>query len=59
MNTLFQKGKRVFFDCEHFFDGYINNSEYAINAVKAAQEAGAERIILCDTNGGCINTEIL
>jgi len=51
-------GKEVFFDAEHFFDGYKNNSEYALEAVKAAHNAGADRIILCDTNGGCINTEI-
>lgn len=55
---LISKGKRVFFDAEHFFDGYKNNSNYALLAVKTAYEAGAERIILCDTNGGCINTEV-
>jgi len=55
---LKNNGRRVFFDAEHFFDGYKNNPEYAIQAVKAAYNAGAERIILCDTNGGCINTEI-
>lgn len=55
---LISKGKTVFFDCEHFFDGYNNNPEYALTAVKTAYEAGAKRIILCDTNGGCINTEI-
>lgn len=55
---LKSKGKRVFFDAEHFFDGYKDNSEYALLTVKTANEAGAERIILCDTNGGCINTEI-
>lgn len=55
---LKSKGKRVFFDAEHFFDGYKDNSEYALLTVKAAHDAGAERIILCDTNGGCINTEI-
>lgn len=55
---LISNGKRVFFDCEHFFDGYLNNSDYALKAVKTAYEAGAERIVLCDTNGGCINTEI-
>ncbi len=52
------KGKRVFFDAEHFFDGYKRAPDYAIEALKAAYNAGAERIILCDTNGGCINTEI-
>ena len=55
---LKSKGKTVFFDGEHFFDGYKSNPEYALKCVKTAQEAGAERIILCDTNGGCINTEI-
>lgn len=55
---LTSKGKRVFFDAEHFFDGYKNNSDYALLAVKTAFDAGAERIILCDTNGGCINTEV-
>lgn len=52
------KGRRVFFDAEHFFDGYKHNPEYALETIKAAHRAGAERIILCDTNGGCINTEI-
>jgi len=51
-------GKEVFFDAEHFFDGYKNNPEYAIKAITAAHTSGADRIILCDTNGGCINTEI-
>lgn len=55
---LISKGKIVFFDGEHFFDGYKSNPEYALLTVKTAYEAGAERIILCDTNGGCINTEI-
>ncbi len=51
-------GRRVFFDCEHFFDGYKANPEYATEAVQQAINAGAERIIFCDTNGGNINTEI-
>ena len=55
---LKSKGRRVFFDAEHFFDGYKHNPEYALSAVKTAHDAGAERVILCDTNGGCINTEI-
>lgn len=50
--------KQVFFDAEHFFDGYKNNPDYAIKTLKTAYEAGAGRIILCDTNGGCLNTEI-
>lgn len=55
---LKSKGAEVFFDAEHFFDGYKNNPEYALEAIKTAHDAGASRIILCDTNGGCINTEI-
>lgn len=58
ISFLKSKGKRVFFDAEHFFDGYKRNPDYAIATIKAACDAGAERIILCDTNGGCINTEI-
>lgn len=51
-------GKRVFFDAEHFYDGYKNNPEYALKAIATAHQAGAERIILCDTNGGCLSSEI-
>lgn len=51
-------GRRVFFDAEHFYDGYKNNPEYALQAIEAAHKAGAERIILCDTNGGCLPAEI-
>ena len=55
---LMSKGKRVFFDAEHFFDGYKNNKEYALECIKTAYDAGAERIILCDTNGGCMSLEL-
>lgn len=55
---LISQGKEVFFDAEHFFDGYKNNEKYALKAIKTASEAGATRVILCDTNGGCTNTEI-
>ncbi|OGI04496.1 MAG: citramalate synthase [Candidatus Melainabacteria bacterium GWF2_37_15] len=51
-------GKRVFFDAEHFYDGYKKNPDYALKALSAAHQAGAERIILCDTNGGCLSSEI-
>lgn len=43
---------RVFYDAEHFFDGYIANPEYAIKTILAAREAGADAVILCETNGG-------
>jgi 2-isopropylmalate synthase len=49
---LRSEGRRVFLDAEHFFDGFRHNPEYALRVVRAAVEAGAERVILCDTNGG-------
>jgi 2-isopropylmalate synthase len=49
---LVGRGKRVFFDAEHFFDGYAANPEFAVRIAGAAHRAGAERVILCDTNGG-------
>src|SRR2546427_7096836 len=48
------KGRRVFYDAEHFFDGYKANPDYALQTLLKAQAAGAERIILCDTNGGAM-----
>ncbi|MGZ8218329.1 citramalate synthase [Methylomagnum sp.] len=45
---------QVFFDAEHFFDGYRDNPEYAIEVLKAAWEGGADALVLCDTNGGSI-----
>jgi len=47
----------VFYDAEHYFDGFKQNKEYAIKTIVAAVEAGAERIILCDTNGGTLPDE--
>lgn len=51
---LRESGMRVMFDAEHFFDGYASNPKYALKAVKAAADAGAEWIILCETNGGAL-----
>lgn len=48
------EGQRVFVDCEHFFDGYRENPGYALEAVRTAAEAGAEVVVLCDTNGGML-----
>jgi 2-isopropylmalate synthase len=48
----------VIFDAEHFFDGYRSHPEYAIECVKAAEEGGAHWIVLCDTNGGRLPTDI-
>jgi 2-isopropylmalate synthase len=47
-------GREVFYDAEHFFDGFRHNPEYAVQTLRAAQEAGASVIILCDTNGGSL-----
>jgi len=51
--------KEVLFDGEHFFDGYKLNKEYAIKTLKAAEEAGADYVVLCDTNGGTLPLEII
>ncbi|MGQ0668639.1 MAG: citramalate synthase [Actinomycetota bacterium] len=48
------EGRRVFFDAEHFFDGYRENRDFAMAVLSAAEEAGAERLVLCDTNGGSL-----
>jgi 2-isopropylmalate synthase len=49
---LKEKGRTVIYDAEHFFDGFAANRDYALATVKAAAEAGADRLVLCDTNGG-------
>ncbi len=55
---LRSKGRAVFYDAEHFFDGYMANKDYAIKTLAVAQESGAERIVLCDTNGGTITSRV-
>lgn len=55
---LKDKGHRVFFDAEHFFDGYKANRDFAVKCLLAAEKAGAEQVILCDTNGGSLPTEV-
>ena len=55
---LTSEGKRVFFDAEHFFDGFRHNPDYALQVVTVAAGAGAERVILCDTNGGGLPSSI-
>jgi len=49
-----ERGKRPVFDAEHFFDGYRDDGPYALECVRAAAEAGAENVTLCDTNGGSL-----
>jgi len=51
---LRSEGQRVFVDCEHFFDGYRENPAYTLEVVHTAAEAGAEVVVLCDTNGGML-----
>lgn len=53
-----KKGRDAIFDAEHFFDGYKNNPAYAMKVMHAAAEAGADAIVLCDTNGGCLPSEV-
>ena len=55
---LVQAGREVFYDAEHFFDGWKLDAEYARQTILAAASAGATRIVLCDTNGGTLPDEI-
>src|SRR6201991_2824128 len=52
------KGREVLLDCEHFFDGYKANPKYALACAKAAYDAGARWVVLCDTNGGALPHEV-
>ncbi len=52
------QGREALFDAEHFFDGYKANPAYALEAVKAAYDAGARWVVLCDTNGGALPREV-
>jgi 2-isopropylmalate synthase len=52
------KGREVLLDCEHFFDGYKANPQYALACAKAAYDEGARWVVLCDTNGGALPHEV-
>ena len=54
VSHLRQEGQTVFLDAEHFFDGYRENRDYAMEVLRTAYDAGAEVIALCDTNGGML-----
>lgn len=56
---LQQRFSRIIFDAEHFFDGFKKNREYALQTLKAAQDAGADCLVLCDTNGGTLPYELV
>jgi 2-isopropylmalate synthase len=58
VKTLRKRRDKVFYDAEHFFDGYKRNPAYALATLRAAHEAGAACLVLCDTNGGCLPWEI-
>jgi 2-isopropylmalate synthase len=51
-------GKTVIYDAEHSFDGFKDNAEYALATWQAAEKAGADCVVLCDTNGGCLPDEV-
>jgi 2-isopropylmalate synthase len=58
VSFLVEAGKRVLFDAEHFFDGFELDAGYALACLRAASAAGAERVVLCDTNGGSLPRQI-
>jgi len=58
INLIVKKKKEPIFDAEHFFDGYKNNSDYALQCIETAFKAGARWIVLCDTNGGSLPNEV-
>ena len=56
--TLKKEGREVFFDLEHFFDGYKDDPAYALRVLRAGRESGADCLVLCDTNGGTLPAEV-
>ncbi|GAB3208080.1 citramalate synthase [Marinactinospora thermotolerans] len=58
VSHLRENGQRVFLDCEHFFDGYRHDPDYALEVVRTATAAGADVVVLCDTNGGMLPADI-
>jgi len=55
---LKKNGREVIYDAEHFFDGFFTNRDYTLSCLKAASDAGADYVVLCDTNGGRLPNEI-
>ena len=53
-----ERGREVLVDCEHFFDGYKENPDYALACARAAYDSGARWVVLCDTNGGTLPHEV-
>jgi len=54
-----ERGRECVYDAEHFFDGYRTNRSYALSTLRAAREAGARTLVLCDTNGGTLTDELV
>ena len=53
------RGRELVYDAEHFFDGYKADREYALATLRAARDAGARTLVLCDTNGGTLTDELV
>lgn len=58
VSYLKDQGKEVIYDAEHFFDGYRDNADYAMKTIAAAADAGADWVVLCDTNGGTLPSQV-
>ena len=58
VSFLVKQGREVIYDAEHFFDGFKDNPDYALKTLQVAYEAGAQILILCDTNGGTLSLEM-
>ena len=55
---LKERGRRVIFDAEHYYDGYKDDADFALKMILAAEAGGAERIVFCETNGGALTSEV-
>jgi 2-isopropylmalate synthase len=58
VSFLVREGRRVFVDAEHFFDGYRTTPDYSLEVIRAAADAGADVVVLCDTNGGMLPDDV-
>jgi 2-isopropylmalate synthase len=56
---IVERGRELIYDAEHFFDGYAADPAYALSTLRAAREAGARTLVLCDTNGGTLTTQLV
>ena len=56
---IVERGRQLVYDAEHFFDGYKADADYALSTLRAARQAGARTLVLCDTNGGTLTDELV